>query len=210
MTQQDRAAFWENRFAATENYVFGEAPNAFLVSQAHRIKPGMRVLAVADGEGRNGVFLAGLGAAVHAAELSPAAIAKARRLAEARKVSLTWEQADVTRWDWPEAAYDVVAAIFVQFITPAERPAFFAHLHRALKPGGVLLLQGYWPEQRGYNTGGPPEVEQLYTEAQLREAFAGMEIAELRVHDSVIEEGAAHSGMSALIDLVAIRPETAK
>jgi hypothetical protein len=168
MVQQDRAAFWETRFARTEHYVFGEAPNAFLVTQAHRIKPGMCVLAVADGEGRNGVFLASLGAAVHATEISAAAIAK------------------------------------------AERPAFFAHLKRALKPGGVLLLQGYRPEQRGYNTGGPPEVEQLYTEAQLREVFADMEIVELRAHDSVIEEGAAHSGMSALIDLVAIRPETAK
>ena len=168
------------------------------------------MLAVADGEGRNGAFLASLGAAVHATEISPAAIAKAKRLAEARKVKLTWEQADVTSWNWPRATYDVVVAIFVQFITPAERPAFFAHLKGALKPAGVLLLQGYRPEQRAYNTGGPPEVEQLYTEAQLREAFADMEIVELRAHDSVIEEGAAHAGMSALIDLVAIRPETAK
>lgn len=210
MTELGRAAFWESRFAATEHYVFGEAPNAFLVEQAHRIKPGMRVLTVADGEGRNGVFLASLGGVVLATEISAAAIAKAKRLAEAHKVSLAWEQADVTSWAWPEAAYDVVVAIFVQFITPAERQAFFAHLKRALKPGGVLLLQGYRPEQRGYNTGGPPELDQLYTETQLREAFADMEIVTLRAHDSVIEEGSAHSGMSALIDLVAIRPETAK
>ncbi len=209
MAQLPRAEFWEQRFAATEDYVFGEAPNAFLAAQAGRIKPGARVLSVADGEGRNGVFLASLGADVLATEISPAAIAKARRLAAARGVSLRWEQADVTSWAWPEAAFDVVAAIFVQFIVPAERPAFFSHLKRALKPGGVLLMQGYRPEQRGFNTGGPPEIDQLYTEAQLREAFADMEIAELRAHDSVIAEGKAHAGMSALIDLVAIRkPDT--
>ncbi|GAN81661.1 SAM-dependent methyltransferase [Acidocella aminolytica] len=206
MPELSRGQFWEQRFAATDTYIFGETPNAFLVSQAKRIKPGDRVLAVADGEGRNGVFLAGLGAQVHAIELSAAAIAKAKRLAASRGLSLNWEQVDVTDWTWPEAAYDVVAAIFVQFITPDERQAFFTHLKRALKPGGVLLMQGYRPEQRAYKTGGPPEIDQLYTEAQLRDAFSDMEIVELRAHDSVIEEGGGHSGMSALIDLVAVRP----
>lgn len=209
-TQIPREIFWERRFAATDEYVFGEHPNAFLAAHAGCIKPGARVLAVADGEGRNGVFLATLGADVLATEISSSAIAKAKVLAARHGISLEWIQADLTTWAWPEATFDAVVAIFVQFITKAEQPAFFVNLQRALKPGGVLLLQGYRPEQLIYKTGGPPEVEQLYTEAMLRNAFSGMIIEELSVHDSVIEEGAAHSGTSALIDLVAIRkPEAA-
>ncbi len=207
MAAPSRAAFWEARYAATDDYVFGEAPNTFLQAQAHRIKPGMRVLSVADGEGRNGVYLASLGADVHAVEISPTAIAKAKRLAAARGVSLTWEQADVTGWAWPQSTFDVVAAIFVQFITADEQAAFFANLARALKPGGVLLLQGYRPEQLAYGTGGPSEISQLYTEAQLRTAFSSLRIVSLRAHDEEIAEGAAHAGMSALIDLIAIKPE---
>ncbi len=203
-----RAAFWEQRYAATPDYVFGTAPNAFLARQAGQIKPGGRVLAVADGEGRNGVYLASLGLRVLALELTSAGIGKARKLAAARGAVLDWVQADVTQWDWPESAFDAVVAIFVQFVTPPELPDFFANLQRALKPGGLLLLQGYRPEQLAYKTGGPPEVEQLYTEAQLRAAFAEMEILHLQAHDSIIEEGPGHAGMSALIDLVARRRET--
>lgn len=206
MSLPSRAQFWETRFAATDAYVFGEEPNEFLVSQSHRVKRGARVLAVADGEGRNGVFLASLGAKVHATDISPTAIAKSRQLAAARGATLTWEQADVTNCAWPEGVYDVVAAIFVQFVTPLEQPEFFTNLQRALKPGGVLLLQGYRPEQLTYNTGGPKDAAQLYTETQLRAAFAGMTIEQVRAHDDVINEGDGHAGLSALIDLIATRP----
>lgn len=206
MTDVTREGRWEARFGATEDYLFGTAPNAFLAAEAHRIPPGADVLAVADGEGRNGVFLAGRGARVHAVDATAAGIAKSRRLAAQRGVTLTWEQADLTRWTWPEADYDAVVAIFVQFTTAAERPAFFAGLRRALKPGGLLLLEGYRIEQLEYRTGGPGEASQLYTEALLRDAFTDMTILSLRSYDAVIEEGAGHSGMSALIDLVAVRP----
>ncbi len=206
MSHTSREAQWNSRYAATKDYVFGVAPNAFLAAEAHRIVPGARVLAVADGEGRNGVFLAGQGAVVHAVDASAAAIAKSKRLAAARSVTLTWELADLTSWDWPVAEYDAVAAIFVQFVTPAERPAFFAHLKNALKPGGLLLLEGYRPEQLAYRTGGPSDPDHLYTEALLRDAFSDMTIEALRSYDTVIEEGTGHSGMSALIDLIATRP----
>ena len=205
MSHTSREGHWDNRYAATEDYVFGVAPNAFLAAEAHRIAPGARVLAVADGEGRNGVFLAGQGAIVHAVDASAAAIAKSKRLAAARGVTLTWEQADLTRWDWPVAEYDAVVAIFVQFMTPEERPAFFAHLQDALKPGGLLLLEGYRPEQLAYRTGGPSNPDHLYTEALLRDAFAGMTIEALRSYDAVIAEGTGHAGMSALIDLIAVQ-----
>jgi cyclopropane fatty-acyl-phospholipid synthase-like methyltransferase len=195
---------WDQRYASDE-YHYGVEPNAFLVAQAHRIPPGARVLAVADGEGRNGVYLAGRGARVHSVDASMVAIDKAKRLAAARGVTMDHEQVDVFHWDWPVAAYDAVVAIFVQFVNAEDRPAFFGNMKRTLKPGGVLLLEGYGPGQIAYGTGGPRHEQQLYTEAMLRAAFADMQIDILKVHDAVIEEGPAHSGMSALVDLVAVK-----
>lgn len=196
---------WNARYAG-EDYLFGTEPNAFLRAQAHRLRPGLKVLAVADGEGRNGVWLAERGLAVTAVEGSPVAIAKAERLAADRGVVLDTVHADLATWDWPREAFDVVAAIFIQFAGPALRTRMFEGMKAALRPGGLLLLQGYRPEQLAYGTGGPKAVENLYTEALLREAFSDFRIEALTSHDTVIREGTGHDGPSALIDLVAIRP----
>jgi SAM-dependent methyltransferase len=197
--------FWNQRYA-TEDYVFGTSPNVFLQSQANRFTPGQRVLAVADGEGRNSVWLAEQGLDVHAIDGSPVALAKAARLAAERGVNVAFEPVDVFAWDWPVARYDAVVAIFIQFAPPGARERLVAHLRDSVAPGGVLLLQGYTPRQIAYGTGGPSDPANLYTEADLRGWFGDWQIEHLREHDSVIEEGAGHSGMSALIDLVARRP----
>lgn len=201
----DAIARWDRRFA-TPDYVYGTAPNAFLAAQAQRLRPGMSALAVADGEGRNGVWLAGQGLDVLSVDASGVALEKAAALAAARGVRLQVAQADLGEWDWPVERFDVVAAIFIQFAGPLLREAIFAGMQRALKPGGLLLLQGYHTDQLAYGTGGPPAAEQLYTVDMLRDAFAGMHVLHLARHDSVIHEGAGHSGRSALIDLVAARP----
>ncbi len=193
---------WETRFRAP-GYAFGKEPNAFLKSQAHRLRGGGTALSVADGEGRNGVWLAEQGFDVLAIDFSPTALAKARALAAERGVRLRTELADVTGWRWPANAFDVVAAIFTQFVSPTERPGFFENLKRALKAGGLLLIQGYRPEQLAYKTGGPSDVARLYTRALLQDAFGDMAELEIREHDGEISEGVAHVGMSALIDLVA-------
>jgi hypothetical protein len=112
------------------------------------------------------------------------------------------EQADITAWRWPEAAFDLVAAIFFQFSAPPERDTIFAGIRKTLKPGGLLLLEGYRPKQLEYNTGGPSQVENLYTRELLEQAFAGFSTLDIREHDSEIAEGVRHMGMSALIDLV--------
>jgi len=197
--------FWDARYA-TDDYIFGTAPNLFLASQAALIQPGMRALAIADGEGRNGVWLAEQGAQVHAIDFSAAALEKARKLAAARGVTLEIEQADVLDWHWPEAAYDLVAAIFIQFAPPPERDRIIEGICRSLKPGGVLILQGYTPKQVEFGTGGPPNAANLYTAALLREWFDGWDILHLAEHESIISEGTHHHGMSALIDLVAKKP----
>jgi cyclopropane fatty-acyl-phospholipid synthase-like methyltransferase len=180
---------WEARFSGP-GYWFGTAPNVFLTSQAHRLRPGQKALAIADGEGRNGVWLAEQGLDVVSLDFSPSAGEKARALAAERGVRLRTEQADLTTWNWPLAEFDVIAAIFVQFVGPALRTRMFTGMKQALKPGGLILMQGYRPEQLAYRTGGPGKVENLYTRA-------------ISEHDSTIREGTGHNGMSALIDLVA-------
>jgi SAM-dependent methyltransferase len=192
---------WEKRYAAPE-YVFGTEPNAFLKSQAGLLPKSGKGLAIADGEGRNGVWLAQRGLDVLSVDFSPTALAKAKALAQERGVTLRIEQADILTWNWPNAEFDVVVGIFFQFASPAERARIFAGIRRALKPGALLLLEGYGPKQLEYKTGGPSELENLYTEELLRAEFSGFSELEIKSHDSVISEGTRHVGMAALIDLV--------
>jgi cyclopropane fatty-acyl-phospholipid synthase-like methyltransferase len=196
------SSIWDERYAM-EGYLFGMLPNAFLVTQRHLLKPGANVLAVADGEGRNGVWLAEHDLRVLSVDSSVVAQRKARSLAEQRGVALDFELADLLQWQWGENRFDVIVAIFIQFAAPEQREQIFANLKRSLKSGGLLVLQGYTPRQLEYGTGGPPNAENLYTEPLLRSTFADMEILHLREHDDLVSEGAGHSGMSALIDLVA-------
>jgi 2-polyprenyl-3-methyl-5-hydroxy-6-metoxy-1,4-benzoquinol methylase len=192
---------WNQRFAA-DDYVFGTAPNQFLAAQKHLLRRGDTALAVADGEGRNGVFLAEQGLDVLSVDLAEKGIDKARRLAASRGVPLRIEHADIFAWE-PGQSFDVIAGIFIQFATPPQRTALFAKFVEWLKPGATLILQGYRPEQIAYATGGPRQAENLYTADMLRSAFAALTIVHLREHDDVILEGNGHAGMSALIDLVA-------
>lgn len=192
---------WQQRFAAP-GYLFGTAPNEFLKRHAHLLKKGEKALAIADGEGRNGVFMAELGLDVLSVDFSPNAQEKARKLAAERGVTLKIEQADILNWDWPEEAFDVVAAIFFQFVGPDGRDKIFAGIKKTLKLGGLLLLEGYGPKQLEYKTGGPSALENLYTREQLEEAFADFSSIDVREYDAEIDEGPGHGGMSGLVDLV--------
>ena len=207
----DHEAFWSARYRdAGDDYLFGTAPNKFLASQVERFGAGMSVLSVADGEGRNSVWLAEQGCAVTATEISPVALEKAAKLARGRHVAVDFVQADIFDWTWPNEAFDAVVGIFIQFAGPAERPRQLAGMKQAVKPGGLLFLQGYTPKQLEYRTGGPSAVENLYTEVLLRETFADWEIVLLHEHEDLMEEGSAHAGRSALIDLVARKPATGR
>lgn len=200
----DPAGTWNKRFAA-DGYLFGTEPNAWLREHAGAWTPGQRVLCVADGEGRNSVWLAQRGLQVDAFDIAEVGVAKALRLAAERGVSVDFLVADCDGFAWPEAHYDGVAAIFVQFADPALRERLFANMQRCLKPGGTLLLQGYTPRQLEYRTGGPPLLSHLYTAPMLREAFAAMDIVELRDYEADVAEGSGHRGHSALVGLVARR-----
>lgn len=207
MSFADAQDFWSDRYrAAGEAYLFGTAPNRYLAAQAALLAPGMRALSVADGEGRNAVWLAEQGLDVTATELSPVAIEKAEALAASRGVKVDFALADALNWIYPDDAFDLVVAVFIQFAAPDERAALFERLQRTLRPGGRIVLQGYTPKQLEYRTGGPSAVENLYTAALLREAFAGLEIERLEEYEDELDEGSAHCGRSALIGMVARKP----
>jgi 2-polyprenyl-3-methyl-5-hydroxy-6-metoxy-1,4-benzoquinol methylase len=201
----DAQAFWDRRYSA-DGYIFGTDPNLFLVSQSALFRPGQRVLDVACGEGRNSVWLARRGCEVLGIDVSPLGLQKARRLAEDSSVQVAFEQVDLRAWDWTPGAFDAVVCIFIQFAAPSDRGRLFEGFKATLKPGGVLVLQGYTPKQIEYKTGGPPQAEHMYTQSMLRAAFSGMEIVHLREHEEDLAEGTKHVGRSALIDLVARKP----
>ena len=196
---------WEARFAVPE-YAFGKQPNEFLKSCKHLLPPSGRALAVADGEGRNGVWLAEQGLDVLAIDFSPSAQRKARALAAERHVDVTFVQADVHDWDYPQSAFDVVVEIFTQFSAPAERSRKWAGMRRALKSGGLLIIQGYTPKQLEYATGGPKQLENLYTRAMLERAFGDFHNSMIVEEERELREGTSHAGMSAVIGLAARKP----
>lgn len=206
-TDMAGAPMWDQRYATTE-YVFGTEPAAFLPKHRDVLEPGAETLVVADGEGRNSVYLAEQGLLVTAMDVSDVGVAKARELAAARGVTVDFRVADILTWDWTPDAYDLVVAVFIQFLDPLQRAEVFEGMQgmqRTLRPGGRLLLHGYRPEQIAYGTGGPRVPSHLYDEALLANAFAGMDIAVLRCYDTELDEGPGHAGMSALVDLVATK-----
>jgi len=200
----DAAATWNQRFAA-DGYLFGTEPNRYLRQHATRWAAGSRLLCVADGDGRNSVWLAQQGMAVDAFDISEVGVRKAELLARAADVAVRYEISDCEDWRWPRNHYDGVVAVFVQFADPPMRARLFLHMIEALKPGGLLVLQGFTPTQLDYKTGGPPHISHLYTPDLLRHEFAAMDLLELLEYEDDLAEGTQHRGRSALIGMVARR-----
>ncbi|MEZ5666257.1 MAG: class I SAM-dependent methyltransferase [Alphaproteobacteria bacterium] len=200
---EDPAGFWDQRYADSD-YFYGTAPNAWLVTQKHRLKAGQAVLAVADGEGRNGVWLAEQGCKVTAVDASPKAQAKAAALAQKHGVGLTLHTTDLRSWDWPAGRFDVVVAIYAHF-RRWDRPVIHAKMLQALVPGGLVLIQAFSPYQRLYQSGGPPDLDMLYSAYRLREDFRDADILELDETETTLDEGRGHRGRAAVTSLVARR-----
>jgi len=197
---------WDARYGDDE-YLFGMEPSRFLVEH-RRLLPGprARVLCIADGEGRNGTWLAEQGLAVTAFDVSVRAHRKALALDRARGVRVRRHVSSLADWRFGEAAWDAVVASMVQFAPPALRTWMFERIRTCLRPGGLAFVHGYTPKQVEYATGGPPQADQMYTADMLAEAFAGWEVLTLREYELDLAEGTGHAGRSALIDLVARRP----
>ena len=202
---------WSKRYRdAGDEYLFGTEPNRFLAHRQNLLQNGRTALSVADGEGRNSVWLAEQGLDVTAIEISPVAIEKARHLANGRNTRVNFLLADMLAPGWPPAemhgTFDWVFGIFIQFVGPEWRSRQFDVLKQLTAVGGRILLLGYTPKQLEYRTGGPSAVENLYTEEVLRAEFAGWEIEELIEYEDDINEGIGHKGRSALIGMIARKP----
>ena len=200
---------WNNRFAK-DGYVFGTEPNEWLRRHGSIWKAGSRILCVADGEGRNSVWLAKQGHQVAAFDISEVGVAKAKRLAHENQVSVDFAVAGCDDFAWKSNHFDGVAAIYVQFADPALRARLFQNMVRCLKPGGTLVLVGYTPKQLDYGTGGPSVLSHLYTPEMLRQAFGELNIQVLDAYETELAEGDGHKGMSAVIGLVATRSITGR
>ena len=194
---------WDERYA-TEDYLYGTAPNDFLAEMISRLPVG-DTLCVAEGEGRNAVWLAERGHRVVAVDASSVGLDKARRLAEQRGVAITTEVADLGRYPLEPESYDLVVSIYAH--TPREARVFLhANLVRALRPGGKLLLEAYTPKQLGYNSGGPPDIEKLMSLEGLRHELHGLVFEHGIECEREVFEGKLHTGKGAVVQLLAVKP----
>ena len=199
----DAKEFWNKRFEK-EEFIFGKEPNEYLALQAKtHLKPNQKVLCIADGEGRNGVWLAKQGMQVVGFDVSDIALKKAKQFAKDNQVEIVYSLSDTDGFNWQENTYDAVIGIFIQFAEPQMRARIFQQAYKALKPGGIFILQGYTPKQLEYKTGGPSLIEHLYTEEMIRGLAKDFQILDLRSYEKELNEGARHAGMSALLGLVA-------
>lgn len=199
----DATQFWNERFNKDE-FIFGKEPNEYLVEQTRKyLKLGSKVLCIADGEGRNGVWLAKQGMQVLGFDASDIALAKAKQFARDNQVEIEYSFSDTDSFDWQKNTYDAVVGIFIQFADPSMRKRIFEQTYETLKPGGIFILQGYTPKQLEYKTGGPSLIEHLYTEELIRGLAKNFEILDLCCYEKELNEGARHAGMSALLGLVA-------
>lgn len=196
---------WEDRFAAKDGYLFGVEPSGVLIANPWLALPSHSVLCVADGEGRNAVHLARSGMLVTSFDLSATAVGRSNALAKQSGVGVQTHILDWNSWDWSQQ-FDMVIGIFIQFVGPELRAKQFVDMKSALRSGGRLLLHGYRPEQIERGTGGPPTVENMYTEAELHQTFAGWIVERSASYECEQASGSAHVGKAALIDFVARKP----
>lgn len=196
---------WDERYGNAPAFYYGTEPNDFLREQSSRLKPDSEVLSLAEGEGRNAVFLASRGHRVTAVDGSAVGLKKLEGLAREKDVQVTAWVADLAQHDIGHERWDAIVSIWCHL-----PPALRRKVHRAcvegLKPGGVLILEAYRPEQLNYKTGGPPSAEMMMTRAGLEEELEGLkfEILEERLRE--VHEGQGHRGMSAVVQVLARKP----
>jgi SAM-dependent methyltransferase len=195
---------WDERYNEP-GYAYGTAPNDFLVAEVGRIAAGGTVLCLAEGEGRNAVWLAQRGFAVTAVDQSAVGLAKAAAFAAERGARLRTVVADLAAFGIEAGAWDAVVSIWAH-VPPAIRVPLHARVAAGLKPGGVLLLEAYTPAQVAMGTGGPRDPNLCMTLAGLREELAGLEVVGVE-KEREVQEGKYHRGRSAVVQVAAVRPE---
>jgi len=193
---------WDQRYN-TDEYVYGTWPNDFLNSNWQHLPVG-RVLSIGEGEGRNAVFLAQQGFDVHAVDSSAIGLQKASRLASERGVNITTHHSDLEHFQVEPHSFDAAIAIFCHLPVHL-RQTVHQKLIEGLRPGGVVLLEAYTPEQLNHQTGGPSKEEMLYSLEQLQKDFAGLEFLHQKELLREICEGRLHQGQGAVVQLIALK-----
>jgi len=194
---------WDQRYSA-DHYIYGTEPNAFLREFHERIPAGGKVLCLAEGEGRNAVFLAGHGYDVTAVDLSRVGLEKAERLAASMGVKIRVRHADLAEFELGEQAWDGIVSIFCH-LPPNARQHVHQQIPRALKPGGVLLLEAYTPAQLELDTGGPPDESMMLTAGMLKNELPDLAFEHLLETEREVIEGSHHTGIGAVVQLIARR-----
>ena len=196
------AQFWDQRYSG-DQFAYGKEPNDFLLAEASRIPRG-KVLCLAEGEGRNAVYLASLGHAVTAVDFSQEGVRKTQALAKERGVTVKSVLKDVMEFDLGSGCWQGIVAIFAHFFR-SDRRTLAAHIVKALAPRGVLLMESYRPEQIQLDTGGPKDLDLLPTVDELKQEFRALDLVILRNAEREIHEGRFHDGPSATVQLAGLR-----
>lgn len=194
---------WNARYSEP-GYAYGTQPNLFLVESVHRIPRGP-VLSLGEGEGRNAVFLASQGYAVHAVDGSPVGLAKARALASDRGVQIETEVADLAAYAIPPGTFAGIVSIFLH-LPREQRAHLHAQVYQGLAPGGVFLLEAYGPEQLTFGTGGPRTPDRLAGLEELQAELPGLDWIIARETDRDVVEGRYHLGPAAVVQLLGVKP----
>lgn len=196
---------WNERYD-TQEYVYGKSPNTFLHGSIKHLTPGGKILCVAEGEGRNAVYLATLGYQVTAVDSSSVGLAKAQKLARENNVSLTTVVADLGDFPVETEAWDGVVSIFAH-LPEALRAELHNRIAKGLKPGGMLILEAYTPQQIELGTGGPPNAAMTMSLEKLESELPGLEFIHAVELEREVLEGSLHTGLGAVVQLIAKKPE---
>lgn len=194
---------WDDRYSQP-GYAYGTIPNEFLAESVHHLPQAGDVLCLAEGEGRNSIFLAKQGFKVTAVDASSVGIQKAKSLADEHNVSIDFHVTDLERFEIAPESFDGIVSIFCH-LPPTLRKKIHSAAIKGLKPGGVVILEGYRPKQLKYKTGGPPIVELLMELDELKKEFALLDLIHAQETDREIVEGRLHTGMGAVVQLIGIK-----
>ena len=191
---------WDERYSA-EEYAYGTAPNEFLLEKFSGIPKG-KVLSLAEGEGRNAVFLAKQGYAVTAVDSSLVGLNKARKLAQENGVTVEFIHADLADYDLGENKWDGIVSIFCP-LPSSLRKEVYKKVIAALKPKGVFLLEAYTPDQLRHGTGGGNSVDLMQSASSLRLELASLSFKHLLELERNVVEGIYHTGVGSVVQAIA-------
>jgi 2-polyprenyl-3-methyl-5-hydroxy-6-metoxy-1,4-benzoquinol methylase len=191
---------WDETYA-TDTYVYGEQANQFLQDHAHHLPKG-KVICLAEGEGRNAVFLAKMGYSVTAVDLSKVGLEKAQKLAEKHHVKIDFIHGDLSTFELGKCQWDAVVSIFCH-LPESVRQSLHSRIITSLKPNGVYLVEGYTPEQLRYHTGGPSKSDMMLSKAILTSELSALDFIHLQELERKVIEGTKHTGLAHVVQAIA-------